>query len=131
MEFRSFKRKIDNFDEVKAYIDTLPEDMRDAAQQMLDNLQPRMLLAEALTGLLIALCEKYPKMKEDSMFALATVVAMSATTNIDDMIMSTLQQEGVLTVIEKILAEQERLLKDSVGDSTISDILKGFKLSDN
>jgi len=129
---KKYNKTVGSVEELKAYIQTLPEDAREEAESMLANLEGRMFLSAGIGKLLIATKELYPEMEgNDGLSALAAILAISSTSNLDRIIIGALFATGVMDIIKEITEKKMSDLKDTTGNSTIDDILKDFKFSDN
>ena len=71
----NYNKTVGSVEELKAYIQTLPEHARVEAESMLTNLEGRMFLSAGIGKLLIATRELYPEMEgNDGLSALAAIL---------------------------------------------------------
>lgn len=132
MDYQKFKKEVKSKEELEAYIASLPPEAKEQAEALFKNIEPRMILSRGIALLCHAVEKEYPQMKGDGLMVLAAILGIAGSSNMDTLILSSLHQTGVMGMIEEIVETRlEDFDKDKTGNSTISDILKDFKLSDN
>ena len=127
MDYKKLKKDINSKAELEEYLKTLPEEAREQVQEMLDNIEPRMIISEGVARLLMEVNNKYPNMKSDGLSVLCSMIAIAGTSNLDRLILHCLQKGGVIELIKTMLEGNI----EEIEKGGLKDVLKGFKFNDN